>query len=94
MSGHEIDTLVKDTLNKLSKENTTFEKTLQLNLQRLVQKVQLDIVNTKKRADGYCINFVTPEKEVLNLWNDLAPGMGDQISLAFKHDWAVPSSAI
>ena len=51
MADHEIEALAKEIITKV-KTNQGFEKKLQLNLQKLVQKVQLDIVNTKKRADG------------------------------------------
>jgi hypothetical protein len=71
-----------------------FLNSIYLQLQKLVQKIQLDMISAKKRSEGYCVNFIIPEKEVLQLFNDLEPGLTNQISLAFKHTWNIPANVI
>jgi hypothetical protein len=83
-----IQSLLDETLTNLNIQQ------LSSDVFRLVQKIQLDMVSTKKRSENYCINFVIPEKEVLNIFNKIEPGLTDKINVNFKSDWNTPDTAL
>jgi len=81
-----IQALLDETLPKINPQLLNSE------IGKLVQKIQLDMISTKKRSENYCVNFVIPEKEVLGLFNKIEPGLTDKINLAFKKSWNIPDS--
>lgn len=83
-----IKDILEETFPKLNTQQLTVE------ISRLVQKIQLDMISTKKRSENYCVNFVIPEKEVLGIYNKIEPGLTERISNTFKKDWDVPSTAL
>ena len=83
-----IDSVLAEVLPKVVPQQLTSE------LQRLVHKIQLDMINTKKRSDGYCVSIIIPEREILNIFNNIEPGLTDKISTAFKVDWGIPENAL
>lgn len=83
-----IKDLLEETFPKLTIHQLTID------VSRLVQKIQLDMISTKKRSENYCVNFVIPEKEVLGIYNKIEPGLTELISNTFKKDWDVPSTAL
>ncbi len=50
MSIPTIDSITNEVLEKVN--NTNFLNQLYLQLQKLVQKIQLDMISTKKRSEG------------------------------------------
>lgn len=83
-----IDSVLVEIQPKVNPQQLTLE------LQRLVHKIQLDMINTKKRAENYCVSFIIPEREVLNIFNNIEPGLTDKISVSFKSDWNLPESVL
>jgi hypothetical protein len=83
-----IESVLVETQPKVNAQQLTLE------LQKLVHKIQLDMINTKKRAENYCVSFIIPEREVLNIFNNIEPGLTDKISTSFKTDWALPESVL
>jgi hypothetical protein len=73
-------------------EHKEFHRRLTVVLQRLIHKIQLDILDTKKKNEGYCVTFVIPEKDVYHLFDEIGITK-DQINQAFSVQWQVPASA-
>jgi len=73
-------------------ENKDFHRRLYISLQRLVHKIQLDVLDTKKKNDGYCATFVIPERDVFHLFDEIGLSK-EQIAKAFASDWQVPADA-
>lgn len=83
---------IESTLNEVYTKVSIQQLTLEV--QRLVQKIQIDMINSKKRADGYCVSIIIPEREVLNIFNNIEPGLTDTISTSFKSDWGLPKTVL
>ncbi len=84
-----IDQLLNEALKSDNKE---FQRRLFINLQRLVHKIQLNILDSKKRNLGYCSTFIIPEKNVFELFDEIGITK-DEINSAFSTQWSVPVEA-
>jgi hypothetical protein len=73
-------------------ENKEFHRRLTITLQRLIHKIQLDVLDTKKKSDGYCVTFVIPERDIYHLFDELGITK-EEINTAFSTQWVVPSTA-
>lgn len=91
MSVNLIDVYAKSIIDKAS--TTPILSVIRTNLQRAIHTVQLDMLNTKKRSDGYCGTFLIPEKAVLTLFDDFNLFSLKDLTSAFSAQWAVPISA-
>ena len=89
MSTKPIDQIV-DQVSK--PENREFYRRISINLQRLIHKIQLDVMDSRKKNDGYCTTFIIPERDIYHLFDEVGVTK-DQINQAFSLQWQVPTAA-
>lgn len=91
MSVNLIDVYIKAIIDKSSTVNLI--PVIRTSLQRAIHTVQIDMLNTKKRSDGYCGTFLIPEKAVLTVFDQFGVFTLKDLTSAFSAQWAVPVSA-
>lgn len=83
MATKPIDQIIEVISNPERKE---FHRRLTITLQRLIHKIQLDVLDTKKKNDGYCVTFVIPERDIFHLFDEIGITK-DEINVAFSTQW-------
>jgi len=87
----DIEQVLKIVLNYMA-ENKQFEKSLELNSSKAMQKVQHAVADSF--SQGYCMLFAIPEPEVVSLFTSI-PGIDAKVLHdAFVADWQLPNNAL
>jgi hypothetical protein len=84
-----IDVIANEVIEKVNSDG--YDKYLLSSLQKMLHRIQLEQISTKKRAKGYCSSFSIPETEVLAMFNGkFGSGFTDKVVQGFTSAWNLP----